>query len=306
MGVKIYTLGYAQQGSAERLQTLMHDPSMLLIDARMHPRTSYQPWDGHTLKAVWGRRYHWAGRYLGNINYKGGPINIVDIDTGVHGLGRYHDEGHSQVIICGCKNYDECHRSHIVEALHKARPDIEIVLEEPPSEVQEKPSKGDVVVTVPLSFGLDRWIEEGDPVGEKWSGEEWHFYLSGPRPKIQAGDRVYVIYNGVLRGYAPLVRIDATDNGGYGLVRHGNAQAVTIPEYIRGFKGWRYRWWDRSQEVSFPNWQDPEALPAGVTRPAPSKKKTHDEQAIEQGMRNIAHAFGISPQSFYRDFEDIG
>ena len=31
----------------------------------------------------------------------------------------------------------------------------------------------DVVVTVPLSFGLDTWIAEGDAAGEPWSGKDW-------------------------------------------------------------------------------------------------------------------------------------
>lgn len=116
----------------------------------------------------------------------------------------------------------------------------------------------DIVVTVPLSFGLQTWIDEGDPAGTPWSGEEWHFYLGGPRPSIAPGERVYAIYNGALRGYSPLVRIDDFGRR-YGLVRHGDAVAISIPEYIRGFQGWRYRWWDREQELPFPNWQDPDA-----------------------------------------------
>jgi hypothetical protein len=116
----------------------------------------------------------------------------------------------------------------------------------------------DVIVTVPKSFGLDRWIAEGDPAGELWSGEEWHFYLWGALPDIQSGERVYVCYNGVLRGYAPLVRIDR-EGSRYGLVRHGGAVAVTIPEYIKGFRGFRYRWWNTLLEVPFPEWHIPDA-----------------------------------------------
>jgi hypothetical protein len=116
----------------------------------------------------------------------------------------------------------------------------------------------DVVVTVPKWFGLDTWIAEGDPAGEPWSGEEWHFYLGGNPPHIQPGERVYVVYNGALRGYAPLVRIDKERNC-YGLVRHGNAVAVSLPFSIPGFRGFRYRWWNQEQELPFPNWRDPNA-----------------------------------------------
>jgi len=113
----------------------------------------------------------------------------------------------------------------------------------------------DVVVTVPKSFGLARWIAEGDPAGSEWSGNEWDFYLGGGAPTIRPGERVYIVYNGRLRGYAPLVRIDHQGWGRFSLVRHGGAVAVTVPEFIRGFRGWRYRWWDKAIEVPFPDWQ---------------------------------------------------
>lgn len=67
----------------------------------------------------------------------------------------------------------------------------------------------DVVVTVPKGLWAE-WLEEGDPVGEPWSGlAEYHFWI--PRhglPDIQPGERVYIVAHGALRGYAPLVRIE--------------------------------------------------------------------------------------------------
>lgn len=115
----------------------------------------------------------------------------------------------------------------------------------------------DVIVTVPQSFGLDTWIDEGDAAGDPWSGTEWDFYLGGMPPTIKPGERVYVVYKGKLRGYAPLVRIDRQGPGRYSLVRHGGAVAVTIPRFIQGFRGFRYRDWDRSAEVAFPDWRTP-------------------------------------------------
>jgi hypothetical protein len=44
----------------------------------------------------------------------------------------------------------------------------------------------------------------------------------------------------------------------YALVRHGDAVAVTIDEFVRGFRGWRYRWWNRDIETPFPDWWKPE------------------------------------------------
>ena len=144
----------------------------------------------------------------------------------------------------------------------------------------------DVVVTIPRSFGLLDWIDEGDVAGEPWSGEEWDFYLAGMRPAINPGERVYVVYNGALRGYAPLIRLETKSYfvrrrgpAAFSLVRGGGAVAVTIPEFIRGFRGWRYRWWDRCIEVSFPDWQNPNALPECVTRPVSPSRTSRPKSA---------------------------
>lgn len=117
----------------------------------------------------------------------------------------------------------------------------------------------DVVVTVPKHLWLD-WILEGDAVGEPETGEEWGFFTSGPKPTLGPGERVYVVAHGRLRGYAPLSALEFTPGpgGAFGQVafgRRGGAVAVTIPEAIRGFRGWRYRWWDKMHEVPFPDWK---------------------------------------------------
>lgn len=117
----------------------------------------------------------------------------------------------------------------------------------------------DVVVTVPKGL-WQAWIAEGDLPGEPWSGYASHFWFRGPLPDIKSGERVYVVAHGKVRGYAPLhaverrcrMRPDASC-----LLRLGNAEAVTISEPVRGFQGWRYRWWDRADERPFPDWQRP-------------------------------------------------
>lgn len=135
----------------------------------------------------------------------------------------------------------------------------------------------DVVVTVPKNFRLDEaegtrlanlrglaaWIAEGDaaPADDErdvsWSGGEWCFSLGGNKPNIREGERVYVVCEGKLRGYAPLLYVDDLGYGRYGLIRNGHAVAVTIDEPIRGFQGFRYRWWKYEDEKSFPTWKTP-------------------------------------------------
>lgn len=120
----------------------------------------------------------------------------------------------------------------------------------------------DVVVTVPKGLWSE-WLDEGDLAGEPWSEEaEYHFWLRPDAlPTIATGDRVYVVAHGRLRGFAPLVRTERFCKLAPSracLVRRNNAVAVTIPEPIVGFRGWRYRWWDRSAEVPFPEWRSPD------------------------------------------------
>lgn len=136
----------------------------------------------------------------------------------------------------------------------------------------------DVVVTVPKGF-WGAWLSEGDLPGQKEFGcylcegqddlctlcmgtgrlktgqVEWDFYLGHANPpKIDIGERVYIVAHGLLRGYAPLVGL-RHGSGGWSLVRKGGAVAVTIEDPVRGFPGWRYRWWNREDEKPFPDWK---------------------------------------------------
>ena len=116
----------------------------------------------------------------------------------------------------------------------------------------------DIVVTVPKSFqyagkkGLAAWAAEGQLPGEPDTGREYFFTIA-TCPHISPGERVYVVCEGKLRGYAPLVRLDYRGNR-RGLVRRGGAVAATIPGKVAGFRGWRYRWWERDEEIPFPDW----------------------------------------------------
>ncbi len=126
----------------------------------------------------------------------------------------------------------------------------------------------DLVVTCPKTF-WHLWIAEGDPAGTPWSGVEWGWYLGGRRPDIAPGDRLYVVAWGKVRGFAPVTGLQAFDFDGqrwvdahqarrveqWCICRRGDAVAVTIPEHIPGFRGWRRRWWPREHECPFPDWQ---------------------------------------------------
>lgn len=112
----------------------------------------------------------------------------------------------------------------------------------------------DLVVTVPQALWLD-WIEEGDAAGDPCTGEEWAYWV-GIRPRIEAGDRLYVVAWRRLRGYAPVTLVVERD-GRFGICRSGDAVACTIDEPIPGFRGFRKVWWQREAERPFPGWRAP-------------------------------------------------
>lgn len=114
----------------------------------------------------------------------------------------------------------------------------------------------DIVVTVPKGQWQD-WIGEGDLPGEEWSGYHSHFWLSAVPSDIRFDDRLYIVAHGRLRGYAPVKNWErhcSLRRERACLVRSSGAVAVTIPESVKGFQGWRRRWWDRADEIPFPDW----------------------------------------------------
>ena len=137
MVMKVYHVGYSEGFAEERVKALMSDPKMLLIDTRLKPWSWRPTWcredkvlpGGQVLPGLqsqWGKRYRWAGKYLGNLGYKHAIIDIADIETGLRGLMMYLREGHSLILLCQCSCVEDCHRYTILKALKQAMPEVEI------------------------------------------------------------------------------------------------------------------------------------------------------------------------------------
>lgn len=114
----------------------------------------------------------------------------------------------------------------------------------------------DIVITIPKKVWAE-WLEEGDCAGEPYTGRRYVYWTGGRNPTIQPDERVYVVAHGRLRGWAPLDYAYGDNAGRIAFVRKGGAVAVTIEEPIRGFRGFRYRWWPLADEVPFPKWRTP-------------------------------------------------
>lgn len=173
----------------------------------------------------------------------------------------------------------------------------------------------DVVVTIAKKEWL-LWLAEGDLPGEPATGE-WGLYFGhgegrkpAPPKHLQPGDRVYVVAHGFVRGYAPLVRAQDTDNG-YALVRAGGAVACTVvdtkgqPMPVSGFQGVRYRWWEYAYEAPFADWQT-QGLTPGEQRYVERLVRLRQDPVHRAKLQSkaLARVLGPTPKwdRFLREF----
>ena len=89
------------------------------------------------------------------------------------------------------------------------------------------------------------------------SSEEPKYSRSGPLDGILLNDLSlgFIVRLELFDG--PVVRVWRSSYGRFALIRCGGAVAVTIVTPLPGFRGFRYRFWDRAEEVPFPDWRMP-------------------------------------------------
>lgn len=122
----LYPFGYGAKGSKERLEQLMADETIRLIDIRFNPRSSMSWWNDFALQRTWQDRYTKLGAFLGNINYKGGPIKLVNPQVGVTQLLSILKKN-NVILLCACAQYTTCHRRIVCELLKEQMPDMEVI-----------------------------------------------------------------------------------------------------------------------------------------------------------------------------------
>jgi hypothetical protein len=145
----------------------------------------------------------------------------------------------------------------------------------------------DLVGTCPAGF-WEEWFAEGDAAGDPETGEEWGWYTRDRLARtMQPGDRFYVVARGLLRGWAPVVRL-ADHGDSFVICREGGAVACTIDDPIPGFRGLRRRWWQRELERPFPDWK--------TAMPAPAASKAAYVLSQAQTRDHACHWPGCSRQ----------
>jgi len=109
-------LGFGYAG--KKLSALVRnvtDLDAVVVDVRFKPWAKDPDFQKTTLSRVLGERYVTGGHFLGNRNYKEGPIEIVDLRAGVQLLESIPNE--HVVLLCFCWDFNTCHRKVIANHL---------------------------------------------------------------------------------------------------------------------------------------------------------------------------------------------
>ena len=112
MTKSVYTLGYSGRKMPE-IEALVNRLGAVIFDIRFSPRSRAPVWSGKNFQTVFGARYRHV-KALGNKNYKGGPIALVDFEAGKKAI---ETMGRPVILMCVCKNPAICHRTTIAERL---------------------------------------------------------------------------------------------------------------------------------------------------------------------------------------------
>jgi hypothetical protein len=123
----VYPIGYSALGARERIDELLQQPQALLIDTRLKPYSWRVDWRQSEMKAKYGSKYRWAGKFLGNLGYNRNYIEIADPKTGIRGLVQYLSEGYNLILLCQCTDFEDCHVKEICRLLVEAQTEIEVV-----------------------------------------------------------------------------------------------------------------------------------------------------------------------------------
>jgi uncharacterized protein (DUF488 family) len=109
----LYTYGYLC-GDRTRVDALIA-AGAILVDIRLVPRSRKPGFNASQLAARYGDAYEHC-EALGNRNYKGGPIRLVDETRGIaFVLARLM--GQPVILMCGCRDAATCHRTYIAKKL---------------------------------------------------------------------------------------------------------------------------------------------------------------------------------------------
>jgi hypothetical protein len=146
------TFGYANKHTGQEIEWAMRvNPAALLVDTRYHPVCSWSKlWQWKTLEKQWGTRYHWLGKWLGNVNHgTGQPIQLANEQKGIVWIVQQLERGSTLILLCACPHYPTCHRRVIYEKV-KTKLDDRLIEFAPGQKVVTPHGVGVIAPTIPI------------------------------------------------------------------------------------------------------------------------------------------------------------
>ena len=114
MANRVYGVGYSKKQPADILRLAMQLDA-IVFDVRLSPRSRRPEWSRKRLTEALGDRYQHVPEF-GNINYKGGPIEIKDFTAG---LAQVRASGKPVILMCVCGDPAKCHRTMVGRLLRQ-------------------------------------------------------------------------------------------------------------------------------------------------------------------------------------------
>lgn len=115
---ELYHFGYSGQ-DVHALKAWLEAHDGRLIDIRMKPSARDPRWRQAYLAKHLGPHYRHVPA-LGNVNFRGGPIELADPEAGLAALRAWLQDGQTLVVMCICRDYQVCHRRTVAEVLEAA------------------------------------------------------------------------------------------------------------------------------------------------------------------------------------------
>lgn len=112
MTTTVYTIGYSGRRPDE-VRRIVKNLNAILFDIRFSPRSWLPQWAGSGVCSLVDGDYRHL-KALGNANYKGGPVSIVDYEAGRAAI---QITERPVILMCVCGDPAHCHRTVVAEML---------------------------------------------------------------------------------------------------------------------------------------------------------------------------------------------
>ncbi len=125
---KLATLGYRQPEAWQLVRHMVSkEQDWSLVDIRHYPYSSLGEWSRDALRRQFGYRYLVVSEF-GNLHYlePSRPVQLANPEAGLAKVGGFLQAGLNCLLLCGCPDWQRCHRKEVTALLQEAYPQLEV------------------------------------------------------------------------------------------------------------------------------------------------------------------------------------